>query len=696
MSAAAGSAIGWASSEQNLDPVRWGLVISAATARNARSPAPRRRVLLTRAALMGLACAMIRLPVARAANPQPYKIDWAPSGQGAVDSLLKQSSQLQTLRSTAPVDPFGLIARARGDVGRLNTVLESFGYYQGSVTITINALGLASPKLADSITALPKGTDADVRIVPTLGPLYRIGQIRFQGALPPEIERQLGQPASPLGIATGDPAVASDVLAAGTNLQSALQNDGYAFARVDKPIAYEDPANHVLNLSYPVKVGARVRIGPIRIEGLHNVNESLVRRRLRIHTGDLYDAAALEKERQDLLTLGVFSTVSVHLGQSPDREGRIPITFVVREAKSHTVGVSAAYSSDLGASGGISWSDRNLLGGAQQLAFSANAINLGGTASTGPGYDATLSYSVPDFYHRDQTLRLSVEALRQELQAYSENGQLFGAIVSRKLSALWNVTGGVAVEHELIGQPGATCPPPAGTEPVSKGGITVCPFSEILTYELFMLPLTTGYDSTDLVSPLADPTHGYRLSLTLTPTFSYSHAGAVFLVTQGSATTYYDLHRLFPGVRVGRSVIAARVMAGLTEGATWHDLPPDQRFYAGGSGTVRGYRFQSVGDQYQLPDDTPSGIPTGGTSLQVIDLELRQRVGTNFGFVVFADGGGASQNPYPFSGTFRVGVGAGVRYYTSIGPIRFDIAVPTNRRANDDSFEVYIGLGQAF
>lgn len=46
---------------------------------------------------------------------------------------------------------------------------------------------------------------------------------------------------------------------------------------------------------------------------------------------------------------------------------------------------------------------------------------------------------------------------------------------------------------------------------------------------------------------------------------------------------------------------------------------------------------------------------------------------------------------------FSIGVGAGVRYYTPIGPIRFDIAVPTKRTDSEqDKFEFYIGLGQSF
>ena len=44
----------------------------------------------------------------------------------------------------------------------------------------------------------------------------------------------------------------------------------------------------------------------------------------------------------------------------------------------------------------------------------------------------------------------------------------------------------------------------------------------------------------------------------------------------------------------------------------------------------------------------------------------------------------------------RVGAGVGVRYYTAIGAIRLDVAVPMNKQPGDDAFEIYIGLGQAF
>ena len=58
--------------------------------------------------------------------------------------------------------------------------------------------------------------------------------------------------------------------------------------------------------------------------------------------------------------------------------------------------------------------------------------------------------------------------------------------------------------------------------------------------------------------------------------------------------------------------------------------------------------------------------------------------------------GSVSTNGTPFNGSLRVGAGVGVRYYTPIGTVRMDAAVPLPRIANGDRFELYIGLGQAF
>lgn len=667
-----------------------------------------------RSALLLIAAGFLAESAAQAADPQPYKVDIASTGNRKFDSTLKSTSQLVALRSTS-VSPFALVARARGDLERLKTVLESFGYYEGSVSITINGHKLEDPGLADALNALPKKKDAQCQVTFDLGPLYHIGSLTIDGQLP-DVARNT------LGLTPGAPAVASDILAGGARLLTALENNAYAFAKVDAPVAYEDPENHILNLTFHVVPGAQAEIGDIHFQGLKRMHERILRRRLLLHTGQPYSAIAVEQARKDLLVLGVFDTVNVHVGEAPDTQGRVSVIFQMHERLRHAVAVNAGYSSDLGGSTGVTWTDRNVFGDAEQLQVSAEATNLGGgTATTGIGYDNTIKYIIPEFAHRDQQLQFAVGAIKQDLQAYDQTAETSGVTLSRKLSSLWSASIGISAEHETIIQEMTTH-----------------------VYTLFALPLGILYDSTGLASPLLDPTHGERASFSVTPTFSRGQPNATFFVTQASFAQYLDLHSLFH-TEAGRSVVALRAIAASAFGASavdediempcpptippappsappseCHqeirvpDLPPDQRFYAGGSGTVRGYRYQSVGLQF------PDGNPVGGTAMTAFNVEFRQRFGESFGAVLFADAGEASENLSPLTGVFHsrrcsssaplegtspaestttcwaVGVGVGTRYYTSIGPIRLDIAVPTYRRSNDDRFEVYIGLGQAF
>jgi translocation and assembly module TamA len=607
-------------------------------------------------ALMALCC----VPSVRAADPQPYRVDIAATGDTAQGDILRATSDLVTLRSNAPVSPFGLIARARGDIDRLKTALESFGYYQSSVTIKINGLTLTDPGLAEALAALPAHSEARVAIGLVLGPLYHVRAVTIDGELPASAQNVL--PLKP-----GAPAVAASVVGAGAQLLAALEEQGYAFAKVDPPVAYEDQVDSVLDVTFHVEAGPRVRIGEIRLEGLKSVHEKVVRRKLTLHSGVQYSASAVERARHNLLTMGVFSAITVQLGTAVDESGGVPITFQFRERPGHAAAINIAYSSDLGGSGGLTWTDRNLFGNAQQLSVSASVLNVGGSATRGLGYDTGVKFIEPDFSRPDQSLQVAVGAVKQYLQAYDQTAVTSGATVTRKLNKDWTVNAGTSTAHEQIIQEGVT-----------------------RDYTLVALPLSISYDSTDLSSPLDDPRHGMRDSVSVAPTRSIGSPSATFLISQVKFAAYYDLEHLFR-TAAGRSVLAARALVGFAQGAATFSLPPDQRFYGGGSGTIRGYRYQSVGPQF------PDGNPEGGTAISAGSVEFRQRIGANWGVAVFADGGQVSSSLRSLSSTFYTGLGTGIRYYTPIGPVRFDIAVPTKHYiSNGDSFEIYVGLGQAF
>ena len=602
---------------------------------------------------------------ARAADPQTYRVEIASVGNSDMDATLQATSDLQSLRGTAPVSPFGLIARARSDVDRLKTAFESYGYYQGSAAIKINGLNVTNPGLGEALTALPPGKDAQVQISIALGPLYHLGRIDVDADLPEAI---LGA----LGLKTGQPAVASAVLEGGARMLTALQEKGYAFAAVDPPVAYESADSPVLDLRFHAVMGPKVNIGEVHIDGLKRVRESLLRDRLLLHTGQPYSSSAVERARRDLLALGVFSQVSLSIGTAVDESGGVPVTFKVRERLRHTFSTGTAYSSDLGGSGTVKWSDRDVFGGAQLFSISASVLNLGGSDTTGVGYGATATYLMPDFGHRDQSLQFAVSALKQSLQAYDQTARTSSVTLARKLSSIWMVSiGGATTDEQIIQN------------------------AETHFYTLFALPLTVAYDSTDLASPLEDPRHGVRASVSLTPTLALGHPNSKFLISRINVASYFDLNHLLP-IDAGRTVLAARALAGIAQGAGELSLPPDQRFYGGGSGTIRGYQYQSVGPKFPLGDPA-AGLPIGGTAITAASVELRQRFGANLGAAFFVDAGQVSGSLRAVPDQFSIGVGAGVRYYTPIGPIRFDIAVPTKRMdSQQDKFEFYIGLGQSF
>jgi translocation and assembly module TamA len=275
-----------------------------------------------------------------------------------------------------------------------------------------------------------------------------------------------------------------------------------------------------------------------------------------------------------------------------------------------------------------------------------------------PGYQAGAQFLKPDFLARDQQLEIDLNAIKQSLQAYDQTALLEKIALNRKLSDHWSGSLGLSGEQESITQEGDT-----------------------RHYNLVGIPASLKYDST---TNLLDPTTGIRAALLVTPTQSISQPSATFVIAQLSGSTYLDLFN------DGRSVLALRGLVGKASGVGVFGLPPDQRFYAGGSATVRGYRYQSLGPQF------PDRRPTGGTAISTGTVELRQRILSNYGVVGFMDAGQVSSNGAPFSSSWHVGAGVGARYYTPIGPIRLDFAVPLQKVPGGDSFELYIGIGQAF
>jgi translocation and assembly module TamA len=586
----------------------------------------------------------------QAADPEPYTVTIAKTPDSALNAALSGSSDLESLRTTAPAGPFALVERARRDQDRFVTALQSFGYFKGRVAITINGHPLNDPSLVGLLQQAPASPPAKVDVAVMPGPQFHIGRVNVTGVVPPQAQ-------ATLNLHPGQPAVASDVLAAQGRLLNALREEGYALAKVDLQPAVVHLNENVMDVAIKVATGPRVDIGPITFQGLDGVNASFIRRRAQLHQGELFSPTKIESARADLAGLPIFSYVHAQPATALDAQGQLPMTIYFGERPLHAVDFGASYSTDLGVGLTAGWHDRNLFGNAEQLNLTA-AFQGGGNSQLHPGYKVNAQFLKPDYFARNQTLEVNVGAVDQSLLAYSQKALLQSVTLTRQLAPHWNFSYGVGGEEERIGQEGV-----------------------FRNYTLLLVPLALRFDDTN---SLLNPTRGIRAALTVTPVGSLTGTRSAFLITQLSGSTYLDLSGN------GRTVLAMRGLIGNAFGASEFSLPPDMRFYAGGSGTVRGYKFQSVGPQF------PDGTPIGGTEITAGSIELRQRVLQNWGFTLFTDAGQVSARGTAFTEKYGVGVGAGVLYYTSIGPMRAQFAIPAVTLPNSGSYELYIGIGQAF
>jgi len=635
---------------------------------------------------------------ARAAATLPYTASAVATGQADVDAAVSSSSSLIALQKTRAIGPYALAGRIRADYDRVRTATESYGYYDPQITIALSLAGDkdaagqthqgTDPGLADWLGQIPDSGKLTIRIETKLGPQFHIGSIGFgpvpaqdaaagaAAGAPSAVAQSVPQPGTAVlspaqqqafGLKSGDPAVASTVLAAQGNLRTELMEEGHALANVTTPVAYLRPQTRTLDLVFGMEIGPRVTIGQIKFEGFGRTHESFLRRRLIIGPGQLYQPSRIEAARQDLAAVGVFSEVGVHDARHLAPDGTMPLDFTFREAKRHTVGAEAGYSTDLGGRAGVNWTHHNLFGNAEQLRLAALITGLGGSAQQGVGYDVYADLSKPDFPGRRQTADLRIEGVRQLFYSYRQTAILLRGGITRPIGRQWNVNYGVSAEQEKIDQ-----------------------FGSSNDYTILGLPVGATLDTTQTPTPIEPATHGVRVSVNATPSVSLGDGTSFFAILQASASTYFDLANLGLTPK-GRSVIAVRGIVASVQGASTFAIPPDQRLYAGGSATVRGFRYQGVGPQF-----AGTKYAVGGTSMDAGSVEFRQRILKSFGAATFADAGQVGTGSRPGQGTLRVGAGAGVRYYTPIGPVRLDIAVPLNRPPRGDKWELYIGLGETF
>lgn len=556
-----------------------------------------------------------------------------------------------------------LSARLADDSALLLRLLKAQGWYQARVETRIEP----SPEGGEP------GAFASLEVDP--GERFTFAEIVIQ-AEPTTPEDLIGRS---INLGPGDPIVAADVLASEALIAKKLPENGYPFARIGQRDVLLDSGTATGVYTLPVEIGPRARIGGFSVSGDTVFEADHIAEIARIKPGDLYDRAYTDDLRRALAATGLLRSFSV----TPERtdevneDGTQNILLRVDQTQgpARTLAGTLGYGTGQGLRLEGSWAHRNLFPPEGALTGSL----IAGTREQG----ASLTFRRANAGARDRAFELGASALRSDFDAFRATTGRVGALYSYVSTPLWQKRVTWAVGAEALASVEEAFDPTTGD----------------VRDETYLIGAFTGQVGLDTSDDLLNPTRGFRLEALVQPEGSLEGGFTPYMRAIVDASAYTP---------AGSSIVlAGRARFGTIQGADSLDIAPSRRLYAGGGGSVRGFGFQELGPQANVPNpnfdptdpeetaDPFRLTPIGGRSVVEASAEMRYRFG-DYGVVAFVDAGQVYRDTAPAFSDIRFGVGVGGRIYTSFGPLRVDLATPINRRAGESRINVYVSIGQAF
>lgn len=574
-------------------------------------------------------------------QPLRYAVTFSGVTDKALLDLLASVSSASAMADKPVANAFLLRGRARGDLEKIRKALASRGYFAARADVNVDEAARPA-RVAFTVDTGPPFILkwVDVELTPDSAPV---------GFPLPE--------AAALGLDVQGPGVSKDIVDAEGKLTAYFRNKGHPFAAVTKRKAVADFAEHTLHVTYVVAPGPYAVFGRTEFKGLKDVREDLLTPLTPWKEGDTYRQDQVELFERRLADLGLFAKASVQPRKALESPDKAVIEASLTERKQRTFKGGLTYNTDDGPGARVSWEHRNLFGRGERLRLHA--------AVSPASKVLEANFENPFFLDQKQRLLAGARVADEDTTAFHGQNATVEAKISRKLGEHVSAEAGAGYRASLIYDDAAN------------------PGTSNTRYNLAFIPLGLSLDTRD--DPL-DPSKGVQFAARAAPYLDAGGSGINFFKGSLAGSFYLSL------IDSPRVVLATRASAGSVTGVCASKLlPPDVRFYAGGSGSVRGYAYQTVGP-------LRGSKPLGGRSLFDFGTELRVRVSEMFGVVAFLDGGNAYETEYPDPGKgVLAGAGLGLRVFTPIGPFRVDVATPLYRRAKvDDYFQLYLSIGQAF
>lgn len=588
-------------------------------------------------------------------DPKFYDVTFNVSGDEKLQDTIRGSSELWRNRKKSVGGSAGLLARAKGDYRRILAGLYNTGHYGGTITISVNGREAADIPAGEEFS---KRSAIVISVEP--GPLFTFGETSIANEAPEPASREdrVEHP-SDVGFATGLPAQATVVKQAASLARDAWRQQGYPKADIaEQNVVADHPANE-LNVRLLLRPGPLATYGGTTVEGNERMIASFIARQTGLVPGEQYDPDDIERAKKRLARLDVFSVYKIVEADKVNPDGTLPFNVIVQEKPLRRIGIGATYSTVDGFGAETYWLHRNLFGRAESLRLTGKVGGIGETFQYDEfDYEVGAVFRKPGFLDPDNDLIIDITAKREFNDAFTEVSIGGDAGIERFVTDNLTVRGGFRVNY---GQ-----------------------FDDVFGKRDFLTTGVTGGFTYDIRDSKTEPTEGLYADAEIFPYYEWEY-GNFAVRFQAEGRGYLSL------AEDGRLVLAGRLKLGSIIGPGIAETPPNLLFFAGGGGSVRGYAYNNIGIR------RPDGTLTGGLSLVEGSAEIRAKVTERFGAVAFADFGTVGEESYPdFGEDLKIGVGAGIRYYTGLGAIRLDAAVPLDPETGDPSFGLYAGIGQAF
>ena len=567
----------------------------------------------------------------------------APGAPESLENRLRAGSLTMTLAADDNTEHTSgeIIAAARSDYATLISLLYDAGYFGPEVHILVDGREAADiPPLGSPDTI------NQVSIIITTGRQFTFGQAEI-GPLPPDTTL-------PEGFRSGEPAGTRTIRSAAVTAINSWRDVGHAKAGLGDEKIVADHPNAKLDVDVELLPGPELDFGNLTISGNEDVRTDAIERIAGYPQGDRFDPEEVDLVTTRLRRTGAFSSVSLREADEPNPDGTLDMELAVGEQPKRRISFGIEIDSDEGITLSGEWIHRNLFGGAERLKIEAET----GTNYSDLGFDGKLKFrlDLPAYLGTDNDL-FFFGGIEYNDEPHYDSLNLYGGAGVRR------------VFNEYL-----------------TGEVSFGPFYSDVDdaygsgrkFQELRLPSSLEYDRRD--DPI-NATKGYYLRAGVTP---YAGLGD----TDSGVSALID-GRTYVGI-TEKIVLAGRAQIGSVVGSSLEGTAPDLLFFSGGSDTVRGQPYQSLG--VPVGDDL-----AGGRSFLGLSAEVRTRVTDAITLVGFYDYGVIGPDSFVTADDpNQAGAGLGVRYSISgIGAIRVDVGYPVGGDTGD-GLQFYIGIGQAF